>query len=53
MIQKLYHQSSVEPTFPTSWKLVGEGIYFPNELNIIYAEYITNSWIEYWIIQQQ
>ena len=52
MIQKIYHQSSVEPTFPSSWKLVGEGIYFPNELNIIYAEYITNNWIEYWIIQQ-
>ena len=53
MIQKIYHQSSVEPTFPTTWKLVGEGVYFTNELNIIYAEYVEPTWIEYWIIQQQ
>jgi hypothetical protein len=53
MIQKIYHQSSVEPTFPATWKLVGEGVYFTNELNIIYAEYVEPTWIEYWIIQQQ
>lgn len=53
MIQKIYHSGSTEPTVPSSWKLVGDGVYFPNELNIIYAEYVTNSWIEYWIIQQQ
>jgi hypothetical protein len=53
MIQKIYHQSSVEPTFPVTWKLVGEGVYFTDELNIIYAEYVTDTWIEYWIIQQQ
>jgi len=53
MIQKIYHQSSVEPTFPVTWKLVGEGVYFTDELNIIYAEYVTDMWIEYWIIQQQ
>ena len=53
MIQKIYHQSAVEPTFPATWNLVGEGVYFTNELNIIYAEYVTNTWIEYWIIQIQ
>lgn len=53
MIQKIYHQSAVEPTFPATWKLVGEGVYFTNELNIIYAEYVEPTWIEYWIIQQQ
>ena len=53
LIQKLYHSGSTEPTFPITWKLVGEGVYFTNELNIIYAEYIESNWIEYWIIQQQ
>lgn len=53
LIQKIYHNDSVEPTFPVGWVLVGEGTYFTNELNIIYAEYVTNSWIEYWIIQIQ
>jgi hypothetical protein len=53
MVQKIYHQSSVEPTFPTTWKLVGEGVYFTNILNMIYVEYITNNRIEYWVIQDQ
>jgi hypothetical protein len=53
MIQKIYHQDTVQPTFQATWNLVGEGVYFTNELNIIYAEYVTNTWIEYWIIQIQ
>jgi len=52
MVQKIYHESSIEPTFQSNWKLIGEGVYFTNQLNIIYAEYITNSRIEYWIIQE-
>jgi hypothetical protein len=53
MIQKIYHSGSTVPTVPTEWQLVGEGTYFTYDLNIIYAEYVTNNWIEYWIIQKQ
>jgi hypothetical protein len=53
MIQKIYHQSGTEPTFPNTWVAVGTNAYFLGNLNIIFAEYVNNSWIEYWIVQPQ
>jgi hypothetical protein len=53
IVQKIYHNFSVAPTFPAGWVLLGDGIYFTNQLNIIYAEWVTGTRVEYWIIQEQ
>lgn len=52
VVQKIYHSGST-PTFPATWQLIGEGDYYPNVLNIIYAEYVETNWTEYWIVQKQ
>jgi hypothetical protein len=55
-IQKIYHNSATAPTFfngSTEWTLIGEGVYIPDILNIIYAEWCGNGRIEYWITQEQ
>lgn len=52
VVQKIYH-SGATPTFPATWQLIGEGDYYPNELNIIYAEYVETNWTEYWVVQKQ
>jgi hypothetical protein len=53
IIQKLYHNHSVAPTVPAGWVLMGDGIYFTNQLNVIYAEWCGGTRVEYWIIQEQ
>jgi hypothetical protein len=52
VIQKIYHLHSAAPTFPAGWVKLGEGDYALNELNIIYAEWISGTRVEYWIIQE-
>jgi len=53
VVQKIYHNSGTAPTFPAGWVLLGDGIYFTSQLNIIYAEWVTGTRVEYWIIQEQ
>jgi hypothetical protein len=53
-IQKIYHNSSNQPTFfngSTPWVLIGDTPYFTNVLNIIYAEWCGGDRVEYWINQ--
>jgi len=53
IVQKIYHNlSGSAPTFPAGWVLVGDGVYFDNQLNIVYAEWAGGSRVEYWIIQE-
>ena len=50
LVQKIYHNDSVTPTLSgANWNLLS-GTYTPSALNIIYAEWVTSSEIEYWII---
>jgi hypothetical protein len=49
VIQKIYHNHSVAPTVPGGWVLIG-GSYVISELNIIYAEWVSGSRVEYWIV---
>lgn len=49
IIQKIYHQDTTTPTFPAGWVLLN-GIYSTTLLNIIYAEYVSATRVEYWII---
>ena len=51
IVQKIYHNSSVSPTFPVGWIRIGRGTYALNMLNIIYAEWAGVSRVEYWITQ--
>ena len=53
IIQKIYHNSGSAPTVPAGWVLLGDGIYFTSQLNIIYAEWVSGSRVEYWIVQEQ
>lgn len=50
IVQKLYHQSGTAPTFPSGWVLIGTGTYSTTQLNIIYAEWVTGTRVEYWIV---
>ena len=51
IVQKLYHNHTTAPTFPAGWVLIG-GAYATGEINIIYAEWVTGTRVEYWIIQE-
>jgi hypothetical protein len=53
VIQKIYHNTSSWILPPATWVIIGEGVYIPNVLNIIYAEWCGNNRVEYWITQQQ
>jgi len=53
VVQKMYHNHTTAPTFPVGWVLIGDGVYFTNELNIIYSEWVDGTRVEYWIIQEQ
>jgi hypothetical protein len=52
VIQKIYHNNATAPTVPAGWILIG-GSYATSELNIIYAEFVSGSRVEYWITQEQ
>jgi hypothetical protein len=52
IVQKIYHQNSIAPTFPSEWISI-KGSYVVNELNIIYAEWVSGERVEYWLTQEQ
>ena len=49
-VQKIYHEDTTEPAYPIGWINIGVNIYIPNELNIIYAEWVEDDKVEYWIV---
>lgn len=51
VVQKIYHNNSVAPTFPVGWVRLGTGDYLINTLNIIYCEWVSNTRVEYWVVQ--
>lgn len=50
-IQKIYHNKAIEPTYPAGWIPRGTGTYVGGSLNIIFAEWVSGTTVEYWIIQ--
>ena len=51
VIQKIYHNHTIAPSMPAGWVLVGEGFYVPQTLNIISAEWVEGTRVEYWVTQ--
>ena len=51
VVQKIYHFDSVEPAVPAHWVRIGFVPYQPNFLNLIFAEYVGNGRVEYWVMQ--
>lgn len=51
VVQKIYHNYSVAPTFPAGWVKLGSGTYTTSSLNVIYAEWVSGTRVEYWIVQ--
>ena len=47
LTQKIYHNDSSEPTYPSEWVKISDKSYINDNLNIIVAEYIDDSRIEY------
>lgn len=52
VVQKIYHNDSIIPTFPVNWVKLSTNDYVVDTLNIIYAEWCGDSRVEYWIIQE-
>lgn len=50
-VQKIYHNKATAPTFPAGWVSIGSGTYSDGVLNIIYAEWVSGTRVEYWIVQ--
>ena len=48
-IQKIYHNKAVEPTYPAGWVKMGTGTYTNGVLNVIFAEWVSGTRVEYWI----
>jgi hypothetical protein len=51
VVQKIYHNHSVAPTFPGTWVKLGSGTYTTSTLNIIYVEWVGTDIAEYWIVK--
>lgn len=51
VVQKIYHNDGVAPTFPVGWVQLGTTTYTTSTLNIIYAEWAGGTRVEYWIVQ--
>lgn len=51
IIQKIYHRNNVELKVPEEWILIS-GEYIPGQLNIIYAEWVSGTRVEYWVIRR-
>ena len=51
VIHKVYHTGATDIAVPESWILMGDAVYIPDELNVLYAEY-TPDGVEYWIAQE-
>ena len=50
IIQKIYINAA-SLTVPVGWIQVGDGVFFPSVLNIVYVEWITSTQAEYWVVQ--
>jgi hypothetical protein len=54
IVQKIYHNSATIPTVPAGWVLIGdkliEDAYLTGYLNIIYAEWVSGTRVEYRIV---
>ena len=51
VIQKIYHNKLVAPTFPAGWVRLGSTTYNAGNNNIIYAEWVSGTRVEYWIVR--
>ena len=51
VVQKIYSNKAVAPTFPLGWVRLGSNTYTVSVLNIIYAEWVSGSRVEYWIVK--
>jgi hypothetical protein len=51
VVQKIYSNKSTAPTYPAGWVKIGSGSYTTSTLNIIYAEWVSGTRVEYWIVQ--
>jgi hypothetical protein len=52
IVQKIYHNHSVAPTFPAGWVRMGSGNYVTSVLNVIFCEWVSGTRVEYWINQE-
>lgn len=52
IVQKIYYNHSTANPFPAGWVKLGSKTYTPSVLNIIYAEWVGSSRVEYWISQE-
>jgi hypothetical protein len=57
IVQKFYSNAPSTPTITPvgseTVTLIGDGVYFPNELNIMYFEWVDTNLIYYWVVQVQ
>jgi hypothetical protein len=53
VVQKIYYNHSTTNPFPAGWVRLGSKTYTPSALNIIYAEWVGSSRVEYWISQDE
>jgi hypothetical protein len=51
IVQKIYHNATVAPVPPAGWVKLGTGSYTPSTLNIIFAEWVSGTRVEYWIVK--
>jgi hypothetical protein len=51
IVQKIYHNDGSAPTFPAGWVLLGTGTYTTSTDNVIYAEWVSGTRVEYWVTQ--
>ena len=51
VVQKIYHNKLVAPTFPAGWVRLGSTTYNAGNNNIIYAEWVSGTRVEYWIVR--
>ena len=51
VVQKIYHNKLVAPTFPPGWVLLGYYPYKAGSTNIIFAEWVGGTRVEYWIVR--
>jgi hypothetical protein len=49
IVQKIYHNHTVAPTFPAGWVKMGTATYTTSALNVIFAEWVSSTRVEYWI----
>jgi hypothetical protein len=49
VVQKIYHNHTVAPTFPAGWVKMGTATYTTSTLNVIFAEWVSGTRVEYWI----